>query len=56
MMKLADAYAIAGRRAKDHDGLRRELRAAFAANEPTLIEVPVGPMESLAGRNRPSSL
>jgi acetolactate synthase-1/2/3 large subunit len=56
MMKLADAYGIAGRRAKDADGLRRELHAAFAANEPTLIEVPVGPMETLAGRNRPSSL
>ena len=52
LMKLADAYGIAGRRAKDAAELRRELRAALAADEPTLIEVPVGPMPSMAGRQR----
>lgn len=52
LMKLADAYGMVGRRAKGPQELRTELRAALAANEPTLIEVPVGPMESMAGRQR----
>lgn len=56
MLKLADAYGIAGRRAKDADGLRRELRAALAADEPTLIEVPVGSMPSMAGQQRASKI
>jgi acetolactate synthase-1/2/3 large subunit len=49
-MKLADAFGLRGRRAKDAAELRRELRAALALDEPTLIEVPVGPMEWYAGR------
>lgn len=56
MLKLADAYGIAGRRAKDAAGLRGELRAALAANEPTLIEVPVGSMPSMAGQQRASRI
>jgi len=56
LMKLADAYGIAGRRAKDAPELRRELRAALDANEPTLIEVPVGPMASMAGQQRASRI
>ena len=56
MLKLADAYGIAGRRATNPEELRRELREALAANEPTLIEVPVGPMESMAGRQRASRI
>jgi acetolactate synthase-1/2/3 large subunit len=52
LMKLADAYGIAGRRAKDAQELRRELRAALAANEPTLIEVPVPPMGPGGGGQR----
>ena len=40
MLKLADAYGVAGRRATSPDELRRELRAALAADEPTLLEVP----------------
>lgn len=52
LMKLADAYGIVGRRARNPQELRQELRAALAADEPTLIEVPVGPMESMAGQQR----
>jgi acetolactate synthase-1/2/3 large subunit len=55
-MKLADAYGIAGRRAKGAQELRRELRAALAANEPTLIEVPVGPMGPGGGHQRASRI
>ncbi len=55
-MKLADAFGIAGRRAKDADALRRELRAALAADEPTLIEVPVGSMGPLGGMQRASGI
>ena len=56
MLKLADAYGIAGRRASTPDGLRGELRAALAADEPTLIEVPVGSMPSMAGQQRASKI
>lgn len=54
-MKLADAFNLRGRRAKDAKELRRELRAALALSEPTLIEVPVGPMEWYAGRPTPQT-
>lgn len=54
-MKLADAFGLRGRRAKDANELRRELRDALALNEPTLIEVPVGPMEWYAGRPTPQA-
>lgn len=56
LMKLADAYGIAGRRATTPHELRRELRAALAAAEPTLIEVPVGPMQSMGGQGRASRI
>lgn len=43
-MKLADAFGIAGRRAEDPAALETQLGEAIAANEPTLIEIPVKPM------------
>ncbi len=43
-MKLADAFGIAGRRTDTADGLRVAIRESIKANEPTLIEVPVGQM------------
>src|SRR5581483_2940844 len=54
--KLADAFGIAGRRATSPDALRRELRAALAAGEPTLIEVPVGPMGPIGGHQRATGI
>lgn len=42
--KLAGAFDISARRAETPDELRGQLREAIKANEPTLIEVPVGPM------------
>lgn len=42
--KLADAFGIAGRRATTPEALAVQLRDAIRANEPTLIEVPVGVM------------
>ncbi len=41
---LAKAFGIAGRRAETPAELRLQLREAIKANEPTLIEVPVGVM------------
>ena len=43
-LKLADAFGVAGRRAETPDALRAPLREAINADEPTLIEVPVGVM------------
>jgi acetolactate synthase-1/2/3 large subunit len=51
-MKLADSFGIAGRRANGPAELRAELRAALAAEEPTLIEVPLGPMGAIGGSQR----
>ncbi len=45
-VKYAESFGAAGRRARNPDELRKALRAAIAAREPTLIEVPVGPMPS----------
>jgi acetolactate synthase-1/2/3 large subunit len=45
-VKYAESFGAAGRRARGPDELRRALREAFAAREPTLIEVPVGPLPS----------
>jgi acetolactate synthase-1/2/3 large subunit len=45
-VKFAESFGAAGRRARGPDELRKALREAFAAREPTLIEVPVGPMPS----------
>jgi acetolactate synthase-1/2/3 large subunit len=45
-VKFAESFGAAGRRARSPEELRTALRASFAAREPTLIEVPVGPMPS----------
>jgi acetolactate synthase-1/2/3 large subunit len=45
-VKFAESFGAAGRRARNPDELRVALRAAIAAREPTVIEVPVGPMPS----------
>jgi acetolactate synthase I/II/III large subunit len=45
-VRLAESFGIAGRRVADPDGLRRALEQSLAANEPALIEVPVGEMPS----------
>ncbi|HEV2628840.1 MAG TPA: thiamine pyrophosphate-dependent enzyme [Pseudolabrys sp.] len=45
-VKFAGSFGAAGRRADGPEALRRALREAFAAREPTVIEVPVGPMPS----------
>jgi acetolactate synthase I/II/III large subunit len=42
--KLAEAFGITGRRAETAAELRIQLREAIRADEPTLIEVPVGVM------------
>jgi acetolactate synthase-1/2/3 large subunit len=43
-VKLGDAFGIRTYRVETPDALRTALRESFKANEPTLIEVPVGPM------------
>jgi acetolactate synthase-1/2/3 large subunit len=45
-VKFAESFGAAGRRAHNPAELGDALRLAFAAREPTLIEVPVGPMPS----------
>jgi acetolactate synthase-1/2/3 large subunit len=45
-VKYAESFGAAGRRARNPHELGAALKAAFAAREPTLIEVPVGPMPS----------
>jgi acetolactate synthase I/II/III large subunit len=45
-VKYAESFGAAGRRARNPDELGAALRLAFARPEPTLIEVPVGPMPS----------
>ncbi|HET9716648.1 MAG TPA: thiamine pyrophosphate-dependent enzyme [Pseudolabrys sp.] len=45
-VKYAESFGVAGRRAKGPEELRIALREALASREPTLIEVPVGPMPS----------
>ena len=45
-VKFAESFGAAGRRVHGPAELRRALREAFARREPTLIEVPVGPMPS----------
>ncbi|MDQ3513264.1 MAG: thiamine pyrophosphate-binding protein [Chloroflexota bacterium] len=42
--KLAEVFGITGRTAADAGSLQTHLREAIAANEPTLIHVPVGVM------------
>jgi len=45
-VKYAESFGAAGRRARTPDELRLALREGFARREPTLIEVPVGPLPS----------
>src|ERR1035437_7480131 len=45
-VKYAESFGAAGRRARSPAELGAALKAAIAAREPTLIEVPVGPMPS----------
>jgi acetolactate synthase-1/2/3 large subunit len=45
-VKLAEAFGIAGRRARTPDELEDAVSAAFAAREPTLVHVPCGEMPS----------
>jgi acetolactate synthase-1/2/3 large subunit len=45
-VKYAESFGAAGRRARNPAELGAALKAAITAREPTLIEVPVGPMPS----------
>lgn len=45
-VKFAESFGATGRRARGPEELRTALRESFARREPTLIEVPVGPMPS----------
>jgi len=45
-VKFAESFGAAGRRAHNPTELGAALRLAFARREPTLIEIPVGPMPS----------
>ena len=45
-VKFAESFGATGRRARNAAELAQALRQSFAAREPTLIEVPVGPMPS----------
>jgi len=45
-VKYAESFGAAGRRARSPAELAAALKAAFTAHEPTLIEVPVGPLPS----------
>ena len=45
-VKYAESFGAVGRRAQNPSQLRAALKAGFARREPTLIEVPVGPMPS----------
>ena len=49
-MKLADAFGIRGMRVGSPAALTGAVREAIAGNEPCLIEVPVGEMESMRNR------
>ena len=43
-VKLAEAFGITGRRTRTADGLQSAIEESIKAQEPTLIEIPVGPM------------
>jgi acetolactate synthase I/II/III large subunit len=45
-VKLGESFGIRAHRVTDPEGLRRALEASLTANEPTIIEVPVGDMPS----------
>jgi acetolactate synthase I/II/III large subunit len=46
LVRLADSFGITGKRAGNPEALRKALEQTLAANEPALIEVPVGDMPS----------
>jgi acetolactate synthase-1/2/3 large subunit len=43
-LKLADAFGIVGRRVETAGALQTAIEESIKAEEPTLIEIPVGPM------------
>lgn len=43
-VKLAEVFDVAGRRAESAEALTTAIEEAIKANEPTLIEVPIGPV------------
>jgi acetolactate synthase-1/2/3 large subunit len=43
-VKLAEAFGITGRRTETASGLQTAIEESIKAHEPTLIEIPVGPM------------
>ncbi len=43
-VKLADAHGVMGRRADSPEALQTHIEESIKANEPTLIEIPVGEM------------
>jgi acetolactate synthase-1/2/3 large subunit len=45
-VKFADSFGVAAERVRTPESLRKALRRAFKRGEPTLIEMPVGPMPS----------
>jgi acetolactate synthase-1/2/3 large subunit len=45
-VKYAESFGAAGRRARNPQELGIAIKAAFARREPTVIEVPIGPMPS----------
>ena len=45
-VKYAESFGAVGRRARTPEDLAKALRESIAAREPTLIEVPVGPLPS----------
>jgi acetolactate synthase-1/2/3 large subunit len=46
-MKLAESFGLMGLRVDSPEGLQGAMEKAFAEDGPVLIEVEVGPMESL---------
>ncbi|MBM3139769.1 MAG: thiamine pyrophosphate-binding protein [Chloroflexi bacterium] len=49
LVALAEAFGVAGYRAEGPEAFRTTLRAALAAGEPALIEVPMPPAAALSG-------
>ena len=43
-VKLAESFGVVGRRTETAAGLQTAIEESIMANEPTLIEIPVGPM------------
>ncbi|HUK06400.1 MAG TPA: thiamine pyrophosphate-dependent enzyme [Stellaceae bacterium] len=45
-LRMAESFGVKGVRAQDPDALARAIERALGSNQPTLIEVPCGPMPS----------